>query len=112
MNETERQNILNDLPSGSFSGGAATMSAQVLLRCGAFTSYQIAVIVANAVAKFILGHGLSFAANAGITRALGVFLGPIGWILTGIWTAIDIAGPSYKTTIPCVIHVAMIRRAH
>lgn len=111
MSECERQEVLNDLPSGSFSGGAATMTAQTLLKLGAFSSYQIAVIVANAIAKFILGRGLSLAANAGLTRALGVFLGPIGWVVTGIWTAIDIAGPSYKTTIPCVIQVAMIRRS-
>ena len=34
----------------------------------------------------------------------------IGWIITGIWTAIDIAGPAYRITIPAVLQVAMLRK--
>ena len=112
MSPSEREEAMKSVGGGSFSGGAATMTAQAIIKLGGFSSYKIAVIVANAVSKKLLGHGLALAANAGLTKALSIFIGPIGWIITGIWTAIDIAGPSYKTTIPCVIQVAMIRRAH
>ena len=112
MTQAERQTIIQNLPSEELYASIATMSAQALLKAGGFTTFQISVIVANAIARLILGHGLSLATNAAITRALGAFLGPIGWVITGIWTAIDLTGPSYKTTIPCVIQVAMIRIAH
>ena len=73
-------------------------------------AYKIALIVANAIAKAILGRGLSLAANAGIARTIGIFAGPIGWLITGLWVAVDIAGPAYRVTIPTVIQVAFLRQ--
>lgn len=92
-----------------FSKQAVMIAMQSSIRAGGFASYQIAVIVANAVARAVLGRGLSFAANAGLTRAMSIFAGPIGWVVTGLWTAIDIAGPAYRITIPAVIQVAFLR---
>lgn len=37
-------------------------------------------------------------------------LGPIGWAITGLWLAVDIAGPAFRKTVPAVIHVAMLRQ--
>lgn len=90
----------------------ATMLAQAGIQLTGFLAYRVAVIVANAVARAVLGRGLSFAANAAFTRALGIFAGPVGWAITGIWTAIDLAGPAYRVTIPCVCHVAFLRQKH
>lgn len=75
-----------------------------------FLMYRMATVVANAVAKQLLGKGLTFAANAALTRTIGVLAGPIGWIITGLWTAIDLAGPAYRVTVPCVIHIAYLRQ--
>ena len=75
-------------------------------------AYKVALIVANAIAKAILGRGLSLAANVGITRAIGIFAGPIGLILMGFWTAIDIAGPAYRVTIPAIIQIAFLRQVY
>ncbi|MCQ2878935.1 DUF3944 domain-containing protein [Helicobacter pylori] len=85
---------------------AATLT---LFKMGGFKSYQLAVIVANAVAKTILGRGLSLAGNQVLTRTLSFLTGPVGWIITGVWTAIDIAGPAYRVTIPACIVVATLR---
>ncbi|QQW87226.1 DUF3944 domain-containing protein [Helicobacter pylori] len=85
---------------------AATLT---LFKMGGFKSYQLAVIVANAVAKTILGRGLSLAGNQVLTRTLSFLTGPVGWIITGVWTAIDIAGPAYRVTIPACILVATLR---
>ncbi|NMU82567.1 hypothetical protein HKB16_06685, partial [Vibrio parahaemolyticus] len=75
-----------------------------------FYSYQLTLIIANQIAKAILGRGLMLATNAGLVRVASVLAGPVGWAISGIWAAIDIAGPAYKVTIPCVIHVAMLRK--
>ena len=85
---------------------AVTFALQVAVRMGGFASYQVAVIVANSVARAVLGRGLSLAANASLTRILGIFSGPIGWLLTSLWTLVTIAGPAYRVTIPCAIHIA------
>lgn len=90
-----------------FSGGA--VASVIAARLSGFALYRVSLIVANGVAKHVLGRGLSFAANVTLTRSLAVFAGPIGWVITGLWTLVDLAGPAYRVTIPCVIHVAMLR---
>ena len=64
----------------------------------------------NAIAKTILGRGLSLAANASITRGLSVIVGPIGIILSALWSVYDIAGPAYRVIIPCTILIAAYRK--
>lgn len=86
------------------------VALQAAIRASGFLSYKLAAIVANAVAKFILGRGLTLAGNATLMRSIGLFAGPIGLAITCLWTAIDIAGPAYRVTIPCVLHIAMLRQ--
>ena len=66
----------------------------------------------NAVLKALIGRGLSLAGNAALTRTMAILTGPIGWVITGLWTAIDIAGAEYRVTIPAVIQVAALRQKH
>ena len=98
-----------DLKTTNYSKQAVTAALQTLALSGGFATYQAAVIVANAVAKALLGRGLTLAANATLTRTLGVFLGPIGWIITALWTVLDVAGPAFRVTIPSVIQIAYMR---
>ncbi|WP_211239022.1 ubiquinol-cytochrome C chaperone family protein [Desulfonatronum lacustre] len=77
-----------------------------------FKSYQHTLIIVNAIMKALIGRDLSFAGNVALTRTMVIFTGPIGWIITGLWTAIDIAGPAYRVTIPAVIQVAALRQKY
>lgn len=72
--------------------------------------YKIAVIVANAVAKAMIGRGLGLAATATLSRSLAIVAGPVAWVLLTLWTLLDIAGPAYRVTIPAVIVVAYLRQ--
>ncbi|WP_345852573.1 ubiquinol-cytochrome C chaperone family protein [Shewanella algae] len=112
MSEDEKRELLKEMgdKGGLSKGGISTAAFITIFRAGGFYSYQLTLIIANQIARMILGHGLKLATNAGIARIAGVLTGPIGWAITGIWTAIDLAGPAYKVTIPCVIHVAMLRK--
>lgn len=88
----------------------AIAALQFAIRKGGFQSYIWLVTIANVIAKVVLGRGLTLAANAALTRWTAVIIGPIGWAITAIWTAIDIAGPAYRITIPAVIHIAYMRQ--
>jgi uncharacterized protein YaaW (UPF0174 family) len=83
---------------------------QAIFRSGGFKSYQLTLIVVNSILKALIGRGLSFAGNAALTRTMAILTGPIGWVITGVWTAIDIASPAYRVTIPAVIQVAALRQ--
>ncbi|MFR8803402.1 MAG: DUF3944 domain-containing protein [Anaerovoracaceae bacterium] len=93
-----------------YSREAAVAALQLAIREGGFACYKWLVVVANALAKFLTGRGLTIAANAALTKWLSVFAGPIGWAVTALWTVIDIAGPAYRVTIPAVIQIAYMRQ--
>lgn len=112
MSESEKEELLKEMGGkvGMSKGGIATATFIAIFRSGGFYSYQLTLIIANQIARFVLGKGFQLATNAAIARAASFLTGPVGWAITGIWTAVDIAGPAYKVTIPCVIHVAMLRK--
>ena len=113
MSPAELKELCEELGIKNTSGitpEAAIVACQELFSLGGFRSYQLAVIVVNAVWRALFGHGLTLLGNATLTRVLSILTGPIGWVLNGIWTAIDIAGPAYRITIPAVLQVAMLRK--
>lgn len=89
---------------------AVTAAAQLIFKMGGFKSYQLTLIIVNAVSRAFFNKGLTLVANATITRAASLLAGPVGWLITGIWTAVDIAGPAYRVTIPAVIQVILLRK--
>lgn len=116
LSQSERIALLSDLKNdvdnidfNSIGGITSSMLIQVF-RAGGFASYKITLIIVNAIAKTILGRGLSLAANASITRGLSVIVGPIGVILSALWSVYDIAGPVYRVIIPCTILIAAYRK--
>jgi uncharacterized protein YaaW (UPF0174 family) len=100
---------------GKFDPANATPAAilaalQASIAMGGFAAYQVAAIAANAVAKFVLGRGLTLAANAGLMRLLGVIGGPIGIAISAILSVPMVSGPAYRVTVPAVIYVAYLRQ--
>lgn len=110
MSEEERKKLLDEMRKEGINVGGITTSTMVaVFEAGGFYSYQLAVIIANQVAHLVLGHGLSFAANATLTKSLSIIAGPIGWAVCALWSTIDISGPAYSVTIPSVVQVATLR---
>jgi len=91
---------------------AATAAFIYVFKAGGFKSYKYTAIVANAVLKALIGKGLSFAGNGMLMRTMSILTGPIGWVVTGAWTAIDLLGPAYRVTIPFVIQIILLRNIH
>ena len=88
----------------------AAFGAQVGLRMTGFLTYQVAVQIANMAARQVLGRGLAFAANAALTRAIAVAIGPVGWAASAAWLVVDALGPSYRGVAPAVFQVAALRQ--
>lgn len=106
--DEERAKMLKEVGSSRMVGmGAAAFVG--LLNVGGFATYRIALIVANGIAKAVLGHGLKLAANAFVTRFLAFLAGPIGWTIATAWILFDIGGPAYRVTIPACTYIAALR---
>ncbi|MNG29300.1 hypothetical protein D3C84_1147080 [compost metagenome] len=58
----------------------------------------------------LVGRGVVLAGGAGLSRGLAVLAGPVGWAITGLWTAFDLASPAYRVTVPCVIQIGHMRQ--
>lgn len=110
--DEELKKMMEELgyPTTNFTRQAATATLMAAWKAGGFQSYILLVSVVNAVMKFLIGRGLSLAANAALTRMASIMMGPIGWVLTALWTLLDIAGPAYRVTVPAVIQIAYIRQ--
>lgn len=81
-----------------------------IFKAGGFKSYQMTLVIVNAILKAIIGRGLTFAGNRVLVKAMAILTGPIGWTITGLFSAVDIASPAYRVTIPAVIQVAYLRK--
>ena len=93
----------------SYTPQAASAILQAAIKAGGFTSYKIILITVNAAWKAIFSRGLTLATNAAVARTAGVLAGPVGWAITGAWTAVDLASPAYRVTIPACLLIAKLR---
>ncbi|MFV8907317.1 GTPase [Serratia fonticola] len=115
MSDEERSALMRSINLSEKDQGAilagTLMASQVMLnQFGGFAVYRMSVILANMLARSLLGNGLNFAANAALVRGVGAFLGPIGWMVSGAWLAVEIAGPAFRKTVPAIVHIAMLRQ--
>ncbi len=111
MSEDEKKEFFGQFGITYQGIGPTAMAALITaVRASGFAFYKMTAIIAQATAKALLGRGLTFAATGGLMRGLSVLSGPIGWAITGIWTAFDLASPAYRVTVPCVIQLAYMRQ--
>lgn len=104
MEDTSEADLSGDFPK--------TLITVALVTGGAVISYRLAFLVASAVARLTLERGISIAASTLLSRWVSIFAGAIGIGITAVWTAFDVAGPAFRVTIPCVLHIAMLRQLH
>jgi uncharacterized protein YaaW (UPF0174 family) len=56
-----------------------------------------------------LGLGLAFGAFTGLSSAISVMIGPVGWVALGLSAIIKLGGPNYKKIIPAIFVIATAR---
>lgn len=109
IQEFDGENIVG---TGAISTKAAHEVLKYVIKGSGLKFYKLALIIANKVARKLLGRGLTFATNAAIAKGLHItfaWLGPVMWAITAIWTIKDITSPAYRVTTPCVIHIIYLR---
>lgn len=72
------------------------------------SGFPVAVILMQAGVRIFFAYRT--VAMTTITRTLGLFTGPLGWIIAGLLTAISLSRPAYRVRIPCVCYVAYLRQ--
>lgn len=110
MSDEQKREVLQEIGGASTNLGSTSATALITaFRMGGFSSYKVMLMLVNGLSKLIIGRGLAFGANAALTRTLSIVTGPIGWTIGGLWTAIDIASPAYRVTVPATIYIAALR---
>lgn len=92
------EGMFNRFTSGA-SWGAGIASAAIM--------FQASSLVASTVSRTVLGYTVAAIAGQRISLA---YLGPIGFVLGAAFTAHGLAGPGFRVTIPCVLHIAWLRQ--
>ncbi|RAU38014.1 zinc-ribbon domain-containing protein [Enterobacter sp. RIT418] len=109
MDDAQRKAILDDLGLKSSSGRNALEIILPRIGMGGVAAYQITALVASSVAAMVAGRAIPLLAGFGAGRVLGVLAGPIGFALTGLYSAYDLASPAFRVTLPCIVQIAWIR---
>lgn len=106
MSEEELKEFAGELGiknTGNITPQFITASVQTIFATGGGFIIKSTV---GAILKYFFGKSV---AKVALGRLL--LLGnPVGWVITGVWTAIDVAGPAYRVTIPATIMVALLRK--
>ncbi|WP_324059106.1 YaaW family protein [Aeromonas caviae] len=112
MDAAQRKTLLAQM---DLTLGSSTLFPEELLmkqlQSSRFSSLLLASLIANVFASQLLGRTVVMTATSFmVSRGAASLLGPIGWVITGLWTAFDLAGPAYRVTVPAVVQVALLRQ--
>lgn len=112
MSESDRMQFFESFGRRYMPGTGPALLASQLATLGstAGTAAQLAGAVASSTMSHFVGRGVAVASTTALGRTVGVMAGPIGWAITGLWTAYDLASPAYRVTVPCVIQIGYMRQ--
>jgi uncharacterized protein YaaW (UPF0174 family) len=104
MPETRAEDLPKEFPM-------ALLQAAIIAG-GGIVGYKLSLVVAGAIARASLRHGIAFVAGTSAARWAAAFTGAVGLGIAALWTLFDVLGPAYRVLIPCVLHIAMLRQLH
>lgn len=109
---TEKMSASEILKLTNEYGSSKAALLIAIYRGGGFASYKLIVIIANGIAKLLLGQGLSLAANSALTFIASKIVGSIGMAITAAWTLYDITSPAKRVIVPVTIMIALFRKQY
>lgn len=114
LSEDELNELLRSIPGSErvkpedLRAIAAGAGGVVLLQAGGFATYVAASTVVGAISG-VLGVTLPFVIYTGMSKAISIAIGPVGWVLLGAWGIHSIASPKYKRLAPAIVAIATVR---
>jgi len=78
------------------------------VRLSSFSIYLASTTALSAISSGI-GLTLPFVIYASLSRAIGVAIGPVGWILGGVFVLWSSWQPNYKVLIPAILYIAALK---
>lgn len=108
INEMSAEDI-KELVDEKISKAELLKSKDLFIVGGPLFLKVITVLVMQLASKAVLAGVGMYAARFAASRWFAVLTGPIGIIITGLWSGYDLAGPAYRVTIPFTISVAYYR---
>ncbi|MBB6462259.1 YaaW family protein [Flammeovirga kamogawensis] len=105
IKEAEKRGLNN------VKGFAGVGGSMLLAQASGFGVYMMATTALGALTS-ALGITLSFGVYTGMTKALSVIIGPVGWIALGgafVWKAFD---SDFKRLTPAVINIHILRKKY
>lgn len=92
------------------SGSGGIIALIVAGKLSGFGVYILANQLFFAVARSLgISVGVAVAGPI-IGRTISMFLGPVGWILSGLWLVADLGSTNWKRTIGTVFFIAVLRQ--
>jgi hypothetical protein len=80
----------------------------VVANLAGFGFYVAASSVLGALSS-AAGIVLPFAVYTGMSSALALLIGPVGWGAIAVWTLFKVGAPNYRRTLPGVVAIAAAR---
>lgn len=104
MNESDVKHLSENLTKDAFKQQIG------LLKAGSPLFIKLTtMLIVNLATKFGLKQAVALITKFAGGRVFAILAGPIGWAVSGVWTAFDIAGPANRVLVPCVVTVAYLR---
>lgn len=92
--------------------GSMTASAVItnLLVSDSTAGFLLMSMASHRVLFAMVGTGLPTVMLGSIAPLMPLYIGPIGWAASGIWSLWGISSPAYRITVPAVIYIAILRK--
>jgi uncharacterized protein YaaW (UPF0174 family) len=94
----------------TFGGEFAMAGALGMAQLSGFGIYIVGSTLLGAL-NGALGLGLGFSAFTGLSSAISVVIGPVGWAALALFAVIRLGAPNYKKTLQIAILVGSARQA-
>ena len=92
----------------SLKSNAAGFAGLAAAQMSGFGVYMLGSTLLGAI-NSALGLGLGFGAFTGLSSAISLVIGPIGWAALGLYSIRKLGAPNYKKLLPAVILIAASR---
>ena len=111
-NQFEKEIIkISDKENGYSYKVGTVFSALTAAQVSGFGVYLLATSTLSTLSG-IIGISLPFAAYTGLSSAISVIIGPVGWIGAGLFTLWKINDVNFNKIIPSVIYISWLREKY